>query len=63
MILALGGTRVLVDPWFHSGVVTRQREPLGLTPDGLPPLADEATSGVPEVAPNQPASPGSTNAI
>ena len=30
---------------------------------GLPPLADEATGGVPEVAPNQPAPPGSTNAI
>lgn len=30
---------------------------------GLPPLADEATSGVPEVVPNQPAPPGSTNAI
>jgi L-ascorbate metabolism protein UlaG (beta-lactamase superfamily) len=39
VILALGGTRVLVDPWFHSGLVTRQREPLGLTPDGLPTVA------------------------
>jgi hypothetical protein len=27
---------------------------------GLPPLADEATSGVPEVAPNMPATPGSS---
>jgi L-ascorbate metabolism protein UlaG (beta-lactamase superfamily) len=39
VILAFGATRVLVDPWFHSGLVTRQREPLGLTPEGLPPLA------------------------
>ena len=36
VILALGGTRLLVDPWFHSGLLTHQREPLGLTPDGLP---------------------------
>ena len=27
------GTRMLVDPWFHSGFATRQTEPLGLTPD------------------------------
>jgi len=39
VILEVGGTRLLVDPWFHSGFVIRQREPLGLTPDGLPPLA------------------------
>jgi hypothetical protein len=30
---------------------------------GLPPLVDEATGGVPEVAPDQPATPGSGNAI
>jgi hypothetical protein len=30
---------------------------------GLPPLADEATSGVPEVAPGVPATAGHTNAI
>jgi hypothetical protein len=30
---------------------------------GLPPLADEATGGVPEVAPNIPAQPGSTSPI
>jgi L-ascorbate metabolism protein UlaG (beta-lactamase superfamily) len=36
VILELGGTRLLVDPWFHSGICTRQVEPLGLTPDGLP---------------------------
>jgi L-ascorbate metabolism protein UlaG (beta-lactamase superfamily) len=39
VILEMRGTRVLVDPWFHSGLVVRQQEPLGLTPDGLPPLA------------------------
>ncbi len=39
VILELGGTRVLVDPWFHSGILSRQVEPLGLTPDGLPPVA------------------------
>src|SRR5437899_3699822 len=36
VILELGGTRLLVDPWFHSGFIVRQREPLGLTPEGLP---------------------------
>jgi L-ascorbate metabolism protein UlaG (beta-lactamase superfamily) len=35
-ILELGGARLLVDPWFHSGFVVRQREPLGLTPEALP---------------------------
>ena len=39
IILELGATRLLVDPWFHSGFVVRQREPLGLTPDGLPSVA------------------------
>ena len=39
VILELGGARLLVDPWFHSGFVIRQREPLGLTPDGLPSFA------------------------
>ncbi len=38
-ILELRGARLLVDPWFHSGIVTRQGEPLGLTPATLPPLA------------------------
>jgi len=36
VIIEMRGTRVLVDPWFHSGFVTRQDEPLGLTPEGLP---------------------------
>jgi L-ascorbate metabolism protein UlaG (beta-lactamase superfamily) len=39
VILEMAGTRVLVDPWFHSGLVTRHREPLGLTPAGLPTVA------------------------
>jgi L-ascorbate metabolism protein UlaG (beta-lactamase superfamily) len=39
VIVALGDTRILVDPWFHSGTLTHQHEPLGLTPEGLPPLA------------------------
>src|SRR5207247_2063943 len=33
-ILELGGTRLLVAPRFHPGFVVRQREPLGLTPEG-----------------------------
>jgi len=39
VILEMHGTRVLVDPWFNSGYMVRQTEPLGLVPDGLPPLA------------------------
>jgi L-ascorbate metabolism protein UlaG (beta-lactamase superfamily) len=38
LVVELGGTRVLVDPWFYSGFVTQQVEPLGLTPEALPPL-------------------------
>jgi L-ascorbate metabolism protein UlaG (beta-lactamase superfamily) len=38
-IVDLGHTRLLVDPWFNSGFVIRQAEPLGLTPDDLPPVA------------------------
>ncbi len=38
VIVDLAGTRLLIDPWFHSGLLVRQAEPLGLTPDGLPPL-------------------------
>jgi L-ascorbate metabolism protein UlaG (beta-lactamase superfamily) len=38
-ILELRGTRLLLDPWFHSGLFVRQREPLGLTPSTLPSLA------------------------
>jgi len=39
VIVDLHGTRLLVDPWFHSGFIVRQTEPLGLTPDALPALA------------------------
>ncbi len=39
LIVEMHGTRVLVDPWFHSGFFLQQSEPLGLTPDGLPPIA------------------------
>jgi L-ascorbate metabolism protein UlaG (beta-lactamase superfamily) len=36
LIVEMRGTRVLVDPWFHAGLVVRHEEALGLTPDGLP---------------------------
>ncbi len=39
IILEMRGTRVVVDPWFESGWVVRQQEPLGLTPDSLPSFA------------------------
>jgi len=39
VLIEMRGTRVLVDPWFHSGFIVGQREPLGLTPDALPALA------------------------
>ncbi len=39
VIVDLHGTRLLVDPWFHSGFVARQTESLGLTPDALPAVA------------------------
>ena len=39
LILEMRGTRVVVDPWFESGWMIRQQEPLGLTPDGLPSFA------------------------
>ena len=39
LILELGKTRLLVDPWFHSGFTTRQTEPLGITPEHLPDIA------------------------
>lgn len=38
VIVEMRGTRVAIDPWFYSGFLVRQGEPLGLTPDGLPPL-------------------------
>jgi L-ascorbate metabolism protein UlaG (beta-lactamase superfamily) len=36
LVLELRGTRVVVDPWFHSGWLRRQSEPLGLLPDAVP---------------------------
>jgi L-ascorbate metabolism protein UlaG (beta-lactamase superfamily) len=44
-ILSLHGTNLLLDPWFYSGVLTRQREPLGLRPESLPPLAAVLVTG------------------
>jgi len=39
LVVEMRGTRVLVDPWFYSGLVMRQDEPLGLTPADLPGMA------------------------
>jgi L-ascorbate metabolism protein UlaG (beta-lactamase superfamily) len=39
LIVEMRGTRMLVDPWFYSGFVMRQREPLGLMPADLPSAA------------------------
>lgn len=39
LLVEIGNTRLLIDPWFHSGFAVRQREPLGLTPDRLPPVS------------------------
>jgi L-ascorbate metabolism protein UlaG (beta-lactamase superfamily) len=39
LIVEMRGARFLVDPWFYSGLVRRQREPLGLTPESLPSVA------------------------
>ena len=36
LIVEMPGARFLVDPWFHSHRLTRQIEPLGLTPEALP---------------------------
>lgn len=36
-VVSLRGTRFVVDPWFYSGLLHRQREPLGLTPATVPP--------------------------
>lgn len=38
VIVEIRGTRVLLDPWFHSDVALRQREALGMTPDRVPDL-------------------------
>ncbi|MCW5892347.1 MAG: MBL fold metallo-hydrolase [bacterium] len=47
-VVDLAGERLLVDPWFNSGLLTRQSEPLGLVPSQLPAVAavlvtDDAT--------------------
>ena len=39
LVLELSTTRLLLDPWYHSGLVTRQTEPLGLVPERLPDAA------------------------
>lgn len=39
LIVEFRGARVLVDPWFYSGFVMLQGEPLGLTPPDLPGVA------------------------
>jgi L-ascorbate metabolism protein UlaG (beta-lactamase superfamily) len=35
-VLELHETRLVVDPWFHAGLLTNQAEPLGLLPAALP---------------------------
>jgi len=44
-VLELHGTRILVDPWFHSSLLTSQSEPLGLIPATLPAVAAVLVSG------------------
>jgi L-ascorbate metabolism protein UlaG (beta-lactamase superfamily) len=44
-VLELHATRLLVDPWFHSGVLTSQGEPLGLMPGALPTVAAVLVTG------------------
>jgi L-ascorbate metabolism protein UlaG (beta-lactamase superfamily) len=39
VVVELTGTRLLVDPWFHSSLTLRQAEALGLMPDALPTFA------------------------
>jgi L-ascorbate metabolism protein UlaG (beta-lactamase superfamily) len=39
LIIEMAGSRVVVDPWFHSGLLARQTEPLGFKPDALPPCS------------------------
>jgi L-ascorbate metabolism protein UlaG (beta-lactamase superfamily) len=39
LVLELGTTKLLVDPWYNSSFATRQTEALGLTPDRLPAAA------------------------
>jgi L-ascorbate metabolism protein UlaG (beta-lactamase superfamily) len=44
-VLEMHGTRLLVDPWFSSTWVIRQREALGLTPSSLPKLSAVLLTG------------------
>ena len=44
-VLEMHGTRLLLDPWFNSTWVMRQREPLGLTPATLPKLSAVLLTG------------------
>ena len=44
-VLELHGTRLLLDPWFHAGMLTNQDEPLGLMPGALPALAAVLVTG------------------
>jgi L-ascorbate metabolism protein UlaG (beta-lactamase superfamily) len=44
-VFELHATRLLVDPWFHSGVLTSQGEPLGLKPEALPTVAAVLVTG------------------
>ena len=44
-VLEMHGTRLLVDPWFNSTWVMRQREALGLTPSSLPKLSAVLLTG------------------
>ena len=46
LILELGHTRLLLDPWFHSSFLTQQKEPLGLTPDAPPATAADRLRSV-----------------
>lgn len=39
VVVALHGSRFVIDPWFHSGILHRQSEPLGLRPEAIPPAA------------------------
>lgn len=45
VIVEQHGSRLFIDPWFHSSILTSQREPLGLTPPALPALAAVLVTG------------------
>ncbi|HWP65629.1 MAG TPA: MBL fold metallo-hydrolase, partial [Candidatus Limnocylindria bacterium] len=68
LLVTLGSTHLLVDPWFHDRLLVRQREPIGVQPSGLPAVRavlltdDEATRADPdalaELAPSVPLAVG-----